>query len=410
MNQINDNSVIERIVRPVPPEHHNERVVEHPVAPAVPAYEGEDLSDLELHVAEHSDVELPDICIECARPAKKHTISQAFKCRRAAEKRLAEREFEGAGDVVDDAPPSPYDRPGSWYLVHTQIGREQTVARALDAREHDRLHEIVEKKGLFPGYVVVRCDLNDELWDLIRRAPNVTNFVSGAGARPSPMSRKDVENFVLAEAPPPRAPRSDTNGHVETRTEVLVVDEVIHRAPPPQSDLPESLTAPAPAAVPLNDKGEIDYEAIAKAMRKVIDDERDEIIRRGGPIEKQNLELKVRLAEQVEQTQMWRARHHTAVQERNSYKEQLDESIKVNRKLRNDQREKKMKDHVRLVELEDILAVVDKTSGWTREMGGTGHWQIYKNGVWVSDAAGSGGSTKVNMATRTKLRSAGLKV
>jgi transcriptional antiterminator NusG len=111
---------------------------------------------------------------------------------------------------------SPYDRPGRWFVVHTQSGYEKKVKQNLEARissmnMDDRIHEVVipmedvvEFKGgkkvlvqkkMFPGYLLVRCKLDDDSWFVIRNTPGVTGFV-GQGTRPSPLPRRDVEMFL----------------------------------------------------------------------------------------------------------------------------------------------------------------------------------------------------------------------
>ncbi len=111
---------------------------------------------------------------------------------------------------------SPYDRPGKWYVVHTQSGYEKKVKSNLEARTasmnmEDSIFEVaipledvvevkngkrvVVQKKMFPGYLLVRCRLDDDSWYVIRNTPGVTGFV-GAGAKPSPLRRKDVENFL----------------------------------------------------------------------------------------------------------------------------------------------------------------------------------------------------------------------
>ena len=111
---------------------------------------------------------------------------------------------------------SPYDRPGRWYVVHTQSGYENKVKQNLEARTSSmnmegRIHEVVipteddvEFKGgrkvvvqrkVFPGYLLVRCELDDDAWFVIRQTPGVTGFV-GAGNKPSPLPRRDVETFL----------------------------------------------------------------------------------------------------------------------------------------------------------------------------------------------------------------------
>ena len=111
---------------------------------------------------------------------------------------------------------SPYDRPGRWFVVHTQSGYEKKVKQNLEARissmnMEERIHEVVipledvvefkngkkqvVQKKVFPGYLLVRCDMSDDAWYVIRNTPGVTGFV-GQGAKPSPLPRRDVENFL----------------------------------------------------------------------------------------------------------------------------------------------------------------------------------------------------------------------
>jgi transcription termination/antitermination protein NusG len=111
---------------------------------------------------------------------------------------------------------SPYDRPGRWYVVHTQSGYEKKVKQNLEARTasmgmEERIHEVVipmedvvevkngkkvvVPKKVFPGYLLVRCDLDDDSWYVIRNTPGIVNFV-GQGGKPSPLVRREVETFL----------------------------------------------------------------------------------------------------------------------------------------------------------------------------------------------------------------------
>ncbi len=112
---------------------------------------------------------------------------------------------------------SPYDRPGKWYVLHTQSGYENKVRQNIEARTKSmgmegKIHEIeipmeevtefkggkkvVANKKMFPGYLLIRCSLDDDSWYVIRNTPGVTGFV-GAANKPSPLSRKDVEGFIV---------------------------------------------------------------------------------------------------------------------------------------------------------------------------------------------------------------------
>jgi transcriptional antiterminator NusG len=127
---------------------------------------------------------------------------------------------------------SPYDRPGQWYVVHTYAGYENKVKSNLENRiasmnMEDRIFEVViptedviefkngkrvvVSRKMFPGYLLVRCELDDDSWYVVRNTPGVTGFV-GSGAKPTPLSRKDVENFLQVppegvEAPKKTRPR-----------------------------------------------------------------------------------------------------------------------------------------------------------------------------------------------------------
>ncbi len=130
---------------------------------------------------------------------------------------------EGGFDADDEeelAPvESPYDRPGSWYVVHTYAGYENKVKSNLESRiasmnMEDRIFEcvipmedVIEFKGgkrvtvqkkVFPGYLLVRCELDDDSWRVVRNTPGVTGFV-GLGAKPTPLQRREVESILQVQ-------------------------------------------------------------------------------------------------------------------------------------------------------------------------------------------------------------------
>jgi transcriptional antiterminator NusG len=102
---------------------------------------------------------------------------------------------------------------GDWFVVHTYSGYEQRVKDNLSNRMEslaggDRIYELVIpteevtefKKGkkqvvqkkFLPGYVLVRMDLDDETWNLVRHTPAVTGFVGASANRPVPLSLREV--------------------------------------------------------------------------------------------------------------------------------------------------------------------------------------------------------------------------
>jgi transcriptional antiterminator NusG len=166
-----------------------------------------------------------------------------------AEATAPDAEVLDVDDVLDEQPApkprpqSPFDRPGKWFVLHTQSGYENKVRQNLEARTksmnmEERIYEIVipmedvqeirngkkvvVSKKMFPGYLLVRCELDDDSWYVVRNTPGVTGFV-GAGNKPTPLPRKDVENFLAvkeedAEATPKRSkPRLQYEMHEAVR-------------------------------------------------------------------------------------------------------------------------------------------------------------------------------------------------
>jgi len=131
----------------------------------------------------------------------------------------------GGGDGEETAAPvepSPYDRPGGWYVVHTYAGYENKVKSNLTNRirsmhVEERIFEViipmedviefkggqrrVVQKKVFPGYLLVRMDLDDDSWYVVRNTPGVTGFVGPSGSKPTPLSRKEVEDILGVEKP-----------------------------------------------------------------------------------------------------------------------------------------------------------------------------------------------------------------
>ena len=105
--------------------------------------------------------------------------------------------------------------PKKWYVVHTYSGYENRAKRALEERIKQNsmegsFEEILipaeespevagRKKGkgrkFFPGYMLVRMELNDDAWHLIKGTPKVTGFVGGATNPPS-ISDDEVERLT----------------------------------------------------------------------------------------------------------------------------------------------------------------------------------------------------------------------
>ncbi len=121
-------------------------------------------------------------------------------------------------DLLSSGPniESPFDRPGKWFVVHTQSGYENKVKQNLEARivslnlEHNiyevavpmedviefkQGRKVVVQKKIFPGYLLIRADRGGDTQHAIRNTPGVTGF-AGPGGKPTPLKRKEVETFL----------------------------------------------------------------------------------------------------------------------------------------------------------------------------------------------------------------------
>lgn len=114
-----------------------------------------------------------------------------------------------------------------WYVVHTYSGYENKVKTNLERRIEsmdmkDKIFQVViptedimEIKGgkkvvspkmVFPGYLLVQMELDDDSWYVVRNTPGVTSFV-GTSARPTPLSDEEVERIlhrIKTEKPKPK--------------------------------------------------------------------------------------------------------------------------------------------------------------------------------------------------------------
>ena len=146
----------------------------------------------------------------------------------------------GEDELFEEAAPpkpeSPFDRPGRWYVVHTQSGHEKKAQQNLAARTasmnmEDRIFEsvipmedvvefkngkkVVVQKKMFPGYLLVRAHLDDDAWYIVRNTPSIVNFV-GSGGKPSPLIRREVENFLqVKEEGAPATPAKRKSARLE---------------------------------------------------------------------------------------------------------------------------------------------------------------------------------------------------
>jgi transcription termination/antitermination protein NusG len=103
-----------------------------------------------------------------------------------------------------------------WYVVNTYSGHENKVRTTMERRieslglgRHfgeisiptESIIEIKNGKKVpttqrqFPGYILINMDMNENTWQLVRQTPGVTQIV-GAGEKPTPLSRAEVERLL----------------------------------------------------------------------------------------------------------------------------------------------------------------------------------------------------------------------
>jgi len=123
--------------------------------------------------------------------------------------------------------PAPEPDTRKWFIIHTYSGFEQKVAESLKSRAEafgfaDKVgqiliptEEVVELRGgrkvtskrmIYPGYVLVQLDMDDDLWHAVKNTPRVTGFVGG-GTSPVPLSADEVNSILYRQASSAERPR-----------------------------------------------------------------------------------------------------------------------------------------------------------------------------------------------------------
>ncbi|MDU0300968.1 transcription termination/antitermination protein NusG [Streptomyces sp. PAL114] len=134
--------------------------------------------------------------------------------------RAAEEEPEDDRDPVEKLREELRTLPGEWYVIHTYAGYENRVKtnleqRAVSLNVEDYIfqaevpqEEVVQikngdrktiKQNKLPGYVLVRMDLTNESWGVVRNTPGVTGFVGNA-YDPYPLTLDEIVKMLAPEA------------------------------------------------------------------------------------------------------------------------------------------------------------------------------------------------------------------
>ena len=103
-----------------------------------------------------------------------------------------------------------------WYVIHVYSGFERKVAQSVREQAEQKgvadqfseimvpTEEVVEvrrgakvssERKFFPGYVLIKMDMTDDTWHLVKNTPKVTGFLGGKG-RPSPISDAEAQRIL----------------------------------------------------------------------------------------------------------------------------------------------------------------------------------------------------------------------
>jgi len=178
---------------------------------------------------------------------------------------------------MEAVPGSPMAK--KWYIVHTYSGHEARAKQALLERAkalgkaelfdevlipEETVVEVAKggerrtsKRKFFPGYILVRMELNDETWHIVKETPKITGFVGG-GTQPAPIADEEVARMTQqikegAAKPKPKirfeegenvrvvsGPFANFQGFVDTvrpdKEKVRVMVQVFGRATPVELD------------------------------------------------------------------------------------------------------------------------------------------------------------------------------
>lgn len=331
------------------------------------------------------DGDHPSACPACGRELMRHSSFELLRCSDQVRGGGGDDEDEDEADDADDDDDQSDDDDN--YGHHAVVARPQELAPPRPALTRTPIQALasIDQSDLPPR---VRARLAERAAE--RAAKN------GTAAPPPPPA---------TPAPAAAAPAPQPSTHVDREP---TPQEIVESIAPTYREGPQTL----PPAVLRTSTGELDLEQLAAALRNVIERERDEVVKRGGPLEKQNQELKERLAGALEEAAKERKLRQAAVTARNALQDQIDRMIKEQRQQRSKKAQQRAAGGTKSgkVELKDILAEVERTPGFTVKRQGNGHYGIYQDGEFVTDAASSGQGYKVDMATRVKLRKVGVNV
>ncbi len=231
-----------------------------------------------IHIEGDSD-DFDDDGVEIDDPEADAIVNDALEIDEAAEveaaaevltEALAEDEAERAAEAADEVEPydgpepgddedeeDPYEAfraelrslPGKWYVIHSYAGFERKVKANIEQRkstlevEEDiyqievPMEDVVEIKNgqrkmvtrvRIPGYVLVRMELTEDTWSVVRHTPGVTGFVGNAH-NPTPLRFEEAFTMLkslveVKETAPAKGAAGGAKGQAVARSIVTEVD------------------------------------------------------------------------------------------------------------------------------------------------------------------------------------------
>jgi len=128
-----------------------------------------------------------------------------------------------------------------WYVLHVYSGFEKKVAASiLEAAQKRGLEKDIEEvmvpteevvevrrgqkvnaeRKFFPGYVLVKMNMNDEAWHLVKNTPKVTGFLGAGGTKPQPISESEAQRLMKQMVEGAERPRPSVSYEVGEQVKV----------------------------------------------------------------------------------------------------------------------------------------------------------------------------------------------
>ena len=170
------------------------------------------------------ELETPQQAVEAYEDAQGDGTRDAFDALQSPETEVAQIEAEEPQAPAEAAPADGDGKAKTkdrrhWFVIHTYSGYENKVKANLERRIHsmnmqDKIFRVlvpmedevefkdgkrkITPKKVFPGYVLVEMDMDDQSWYVVRNTSGVTGFVGspGAGEKPVPLQDKEVKTIL----------------------------------------------------------------------------------------------------------------------------------------------------------------------------------------------------------------------